>query len=103
MASDEIRVNPNALRKNATAFDRSADTANGIAGRLRDGVHRLDPKNYGDDDTGEAFQKEYVKSRDQLVQGIDGIVAMIRAVAEGVRMTADAYQQADDVVRGVGP
>lgn len=100
MATDEISVNYRALRKHADSFDAVGESAAGIASRLHQRLADVEPTDYGTDDTGKAFKKEYVTSRDQLVQGIDGLVLMMRGVADGVRLTADAYEGIDKAVKG---
>jgi uncharacterized protein YukE len=100
MANDHIDVNTRALRKNADSFDRAGDTAADIASRLHQRLAAVEPTDYGTDDTGKAFQKEYVDSRNQLVPGIDGLVDMLRGVADGIRATADSYEGIDHAVRG---
>ncbi|MEN3356714.1 MAG: hypothetical protein V7637_696 [Mycobacteriales bacterium] len=100
MATDEINVDYRALRKHADSFDSVGDSAAAIAGRLHERLAAVEPTDYGTDDTGKAFKKEYVTSRDQLVQGIDGLVLMMRGVADGVRLTADAFEGIDKAVTG---
>jgi uncharacterized protein YukE len=110
MPADQIDVNPEALRRCASLFDRAAARADGILQTLQAALSAQEPAAGGDggreyrkaargsDDLTREFQKEYEGTRNQLVPAVQGIGAMLRGFAAGVRGSADAFEQVDEVL-----
>ena len=110
MPAEHIHVNPEALGRCASLFDSAAAKADGILHTLQAALTTHEPAAGGDggreyrkaargsDDLTREFQKEYEATRNQLVPAVQGVGAMLRGFAAGVRGSADSFEQVDEVL-----
>jgi uncharacterized protein YukE len=93
--SDYFAVDPEGLAKNAPNVRAFSDQLLGVVSRLQSGLASLG-ECWGDDPMGQAFAAQYLRPRDEMFDGLNGIVSVLDSTADGLQTMAKGFAQTED-------
>ncbi|WP_225725500.1 MULTISPECIES: WXG100 family type VII secretion target [unclassified Nocardia] len=91
-----LHVDPEALRGTRSRFDDESNTVKTAVSKLRQ-VINAEGKCWGNDETGQAFAKDYEKSAEDELKNIDGLAGVFTNLGAAVVKIADGLQSQDKV------
>ncbi|MGW5517132.1 hypothetical protein [Nocardia africana] len=92
--SDELRLDPDALRQDGARLAELGDRVGRTYARLQHGLAAADGC-WGDDDLGEAFARDFTPHADQLLAGLRAMQESLRGVAQQVANSAHDFESQD--------
>ncbi|MFF4799266.1 WXG100 family type VII secretion target [Streptomyces sp. NPDC001351] len=95
MSSDYFAVDPDRLAKNAPQVRAFSDQMRQVLSQLETRMNELGDC-WGDDPMGKAFAEQYVTPRDQMVEGLQGIVEVLDSTADGLETMAKGFHQTEE-------
>jgi uncharacterized protein YukE len=93
--SDYLAVDPDALAKNAPHVRAFSDQMRNVVTRLQGRLDSLGDC-WGDDPMGKAFATNYLNPRDQMFDGLSGLVDVLDSTADGLETMAKGFTQTED-------
>ncbi|MGW3118217.1 WXG100 family type VII secretion target [Streptomyces sp. NPDC001107] len=95
MSSDYFAVDPDRLAKNAPQVRAFSDQMRQVLGQLESRMNELGDC-WGDDPMGKAFAQQYLTPRDQMIDGLKGIVDVLDSTADGLETMAKGFHQTEE-------
>ncbi|NUR01124.1 MAG: WXG100 family type VII secretion target [Streptomyces sp.] len=95
MSSDYFAVDPDRLAKNAPQVRAFSDQMRQVLSQLESRMNELGDC-WGDDPMGKAFAQQYLTPRDQMVEGLQGIVDVLDSTADGLETMAKGFHQTEE-------
>jgi hypothetical protein len=99
MSGDELQVERDALKRNATGFGDGAKALEAVFNRLTAAL-AAEGNCWGNDDTGKAFEKNYTKPKQDALDTFTGLAKSLRGIEKGVRTMATNYDAAEHASGG---
>ncbi|WP_030935805.1 WXG100 family type VII secretion target [Streptomyces sp. NRRL S-646] len=95
MSSDYFAVDPDGLAKNAPQVRAFSDQMRQVLSQLESRMNELGDC-WGDDPMGKAFAQQYLTPRDQMIDGLKGIVDVLDSTADGLETMAKGFHQTEE-------
>jgi uncharacterized protein YukE len=97
--ADDVVVNTDALRHNASLFDDVHRSGQAAYSSL---VHTLNSIGvvWGEDKFGRTFEENYGKPKDKQLEGVGALVMTFDEIAQTIRAVADAHDRAEQAASG---
>ncbi|QKZ15960.1 WXG100 family type VII secretion target [Streptomyces chartreusis] len=95
MSSNYFAVDPDSLAKNAPNVRAYSDQMRQVVTRLETRLRELGDC-WGDDPMGKTFAEQYVSPRDQMIEGLKGIVDVLDSTADGLQTMAKGFHATED-------
>jgi uncharacterized protein YukE len=95
VSSDYFAVDPDRLAKNAPQVRAFSDQMRQVLSQLESRMNELGDC-WGDDPMGKAFAQQYLTPRDQMIDGLKGIVDVLDSTADGLETMAKGFHQTEE-------
>jgi uncharacterized protein YukE len=99
MGNDELRVEREALKKNAKGFGDGSESLKRVFEQLKSALS-AEGECWGNDDTGKAFASKYTPSRDEAYKSFPALAKNVKDIEGGVQKMAKNYDQAEEASGG---
>lgn len=99
MGSDELRVERDALRRDAKGFGDGSEALKKVFDQLNSALS-AEGTCWGNDKTGEAFANKYTPVRDSTLKSFPSLEKSLTDIEKGVQKMAKNYDQAEKASGG---